>query len=110
MKMSKKSKLKIGLASKNRKFSKESILLRRKIATEKQGKPILVYNSNCELIYSFPSISETARSLNVSITCISRQATKYKNITPFDQLNLKTHLGNIVGNRPKYCFRYKDIV
>lgn len=109
-KLSVATKLKIGISSKGRKFSKETIDRRRKIATENQGKTILVYDKDCNLIHEFPSVSETARKMNVSIACISRQATRYKNITPIEQKNKKTHLGNIMAHRPIYYFRYKDIV
>jgi len=96
-KMPESAKIKIGNFWRGKKFSQQRILNVRKARTEAQGKSILVYDNNFNLLYEYPSISETSRQLKVSIGAISVQCTK---CNPHKR-NRKDSL---------YNFRYKDIV
>lgn len=96
-KMSEEAKEKIGNFWRGKKFSKERINNIRTSRTIEQGKPILVFDKDMNLLFSFPSISETSRQLNISISAISKQCSK------------------LIGNKrsyktSKYIFRYNDIV
>jgi hypothetical protein len=92
-KMSEEAKIKIGNFWRGKKFSKERILNIRKARTLAQGKAVNVFNNDMILLYTFDSMSETSRQLNVSIASISKQCNKNINI-----------------RKVKYIFRYKDIV
>jgi len=96
-KMPESAKIKIGNFWRGKKFSEQRILNVRKARTESQGKIILVYDNNFNLLYEYPSISETSRQLKVSIATISKQCSK---CNP-NKRNRKDSL---------YNFRYKDIV
>lgn len=93
-KMSPAARKKIGDFWRGKKFSKKRIMALIERATISQGKKILVYNKDFNLIHEFPSISQASRKLKISIAAISKQCS-----------NLK---GNIKPR--KYIFRYKDIV
>jgi hypothetical protein len=96
-KMPESAKIKIGNFWRGKKFSEQRILNVRKARTEAQGKAILVYDNNFNLLYEYPSISETSRQLKVSIATISVQCNKNRNKARQRKDSL-------------YNFRYKDIV
>jgi hypothetical protein len=96
-KMPESAKIKIGNFWRGKKFSEQRVLNIRKARTETQGKAILVYDNNFNLIYEYPSISETSRQLKVSIATISKQCSKNRNKTRQRKDSL-------------YNFKYKDIV
>lgn len=91
------AKRKIGDFWRGKKFSQERIDAIRKARTLAQGKAVLVYDKNMNLLHEFCSISETSRQLNVSIAAVSKQC----KLQIGDKRTYKTS---------KYVFRYKDIV
>lgn len=92
-KLSEEAKRKIGDFWRGKKFSQERINNIREQRTLEQGKAVNVYDNDMNLLYTFPSISETSRQLGVSIACVSKQCSKGFNT-----------------KKVKYRFRYKDIV
>lgn len=95
-KMSEEAKKKIGDFWRGRKFDQRRIDNVRKARTEAQGKAILVYDKNFNLLYEYCSISETSRQCGVSVSAISKQCSKFK--------------GSKISKNSKFIFRYKDIV
>ena len=92
MKMPESAKVKIGNFWRDKKHSKKRIQQTRLRNTLLQGKAVFVYDNNFNFICEYPSISETARQLNLSIATIS------------------LHCSGKRKNGLKYTFRYKDIV
>lgn len=92
MKQPESAKIKIGNFWRGKKHSKERIEQTKLRNTILQGKAVLVYDKEFNFICEYPSISETARQLNLSIATIS------------------LHCCSKRKNGLKYNFRYKDIV
>jgi hypothetical protein len=95
-KMPESAKIAIGNFWRGKKFSQERINNIRLARTREQGKTILCYDKDMNLVGEFVSISETARQLNVSISAISKQCSR-KN-------------GFKKSKNSNFIFRYKDIV
>lgn len=96
-KMPKSGKIKIGNFWRGKKFSEQRIKELKERTTKNQGKAILVFDKDDNLIYEFPSISETSRQLGISIGAISKQCSQKLQ-------------GRFKKRRGKYIFKYKDIV
>ena len=96
MKMPESAKKKIGDFWRGKRFSNQRRREHKKRITLNQGKPVLVYNTKGSLMYEFPSRSETARALNISVAAISKQCKKGGK-----KFMTKGH---------KYIFKNKDIV
>lgn len=87
----------IGDFFRGKKHSTERKNRTRRERTLAQGKSVFVYDKEMNFLNEYPSISETSRVLNVSISAISKQCS-----------NSKPALKK--SKNSKYVFRYKDIV
>jgi predicted GIY-YIG superfamily endonuclease len=94
---SEEARKKISNALKGLKYTEEQCIRRKKQVTENQGKAVLVYDKNMNFIAEYPSISETSRAVNLTISAISK----------YLRIKLK---GRFKTRRGKYIFKYKDIV
>lgn len=92
MKMPESAKIKIGNFWRGKKHSEQRKLETKKRVTILQGKPIVVFDREGNILYEFPSMSEASRQLNISITTIS------------------LHCNSKRRHGLKYNFKYKDIV
>lgn len=88
------AKKKIGDFWRGKKFSQERITRLKAERTAAQGRPVLVYDKNFNLLMEFESANEAGRQLGVSFSGIAKHCR---------QCN-----GTIKPR--KYIFRYKDIV
>lgn len=96
-KLSEETKKKIGDFWRNKPKSEEHKKNFKKAQTEMNGKIVLVFNKNEELLHEFPSISECSKSLEISVSAISK----------FISRKLQ---GRFTKRKGKYIFKYKDIV
>lgn len=78
-------------AFRGKKYSEEQRLKRKEQITKLQGKPVIQYDKDLNIIEEFPSISEASRKTGCSIATVSRQCSCKR-------------------SGKKYIFRYKDIV
>jgi hypothetical protein len=94
-KMPEKAKIKIGNFWRGKKYTEEACLKRKLQVTLNQGKSVKHLDKLGNIINVYPSISEASKALNLSISAISKQCSKNRDIS-------KT--------KAKIILRYKDIV
>ncbi len=90
MKMPESAKIKIGNYWRGKKWSTERVEKTRKKVGLVQGKAVIVYDENKNLLSEHISMSETARTYGISVSCVH----KYCN-------------NKVLKNKLNYIFKYK---